>query len=156
FNAALASKPGPDADSSHHDVFNQALEEQNKPGIGEALGRGALQGASLGFSDEAAGAIEAIADKLRGAHETIGELYAKHRDESRAANKRAEEAHPTAFKVGDVGGGLATMAIPGLGIGGGAARAIGTAAALGGASGLGHSTAEDVGGAAADTLKGAG
>jgi hypothetical protein len=77
------------------------------PGQLESLGRGALQGGSLGFSDEIAGGIEAALEKLRGTHEDIGKLYAKHRDESRAANAAAEAANPLTYGGGKLAGGLA-------------------------------------------------
>ena len=73
----------------------------------ESLGRGALQGGSLGFSDEIAGGVEAALERLRGAHEDLGKLYAKHRDESRAANRAAQTANPLTFGAGKIAGGLA-------------------------------------------------
>jgi hypothetical protein len=77
------------------------------PGYLESLGRGALQGGTLGFSDEIGGAIEAALEDLRGTHENIGKLYAKHRDESRAANAAAQQANPITYGAGQVAGGLA-------------------------------------------------
>jgi hypothetical protein len=118
-----------------------------------ALGRGALQGATLGFSDEITGAIEsALSDKS----------YKQARDEARAANKTAEEAHSNYYAGGQVAGGLATMLVPGLNIAKGAsvAAAAGTAALAGGLAGLGSSEADlrpaaisagNVGRAAVDT-----
>ncbi len=111
-------------------------------GQGESALRGAAQGASLGFADELAGGGEALLDKLRGAHEALGELYLKHRDESRRAYKAAEEANPGTYMAGQIGGGLATAAIPGLGAGGLVAQGL-KMGALGAVAGAGASEAQD-------------
>ncbi len=111
-------------------------------GQGESALRGAAQGASLGFADELAGGGEALLDKLRGAHEALGELYLKHRDESRAKYKAAEEANPGTYMAGQIGGGLATAAIPGLGAGGLVAQGL-KMGALGAVAGAGASEAQD-------------
>jgi hypothetical protein len=123
------------------------------PGKWETLGRSVLQGATLRFSDEISGAIEsALTDKT----------YKQARDEARARNKAAEEAHPGLYTAGEMGGGLATMLVPGLNIAKGAsvAAAAGTAALAGGLAGLGSSEADlrpaaisagNVGRAAVDT-----
>jgi hypothetical protein len=86
-------------------IPDQAAQEG--PGQLESLGRGAAQGGSLGFSDEIAGGVEAALEKLRGAHEDIGKLYVRHRDESRAANEAAQQANPLTYGGGKILGGLA-------------------------------------------------
>lgn len=121
---------------------------QDEPGYLEALGRGALQGVTFGFGDEVQGALESIfTDKT----------YQQARDEARQANARAQAAHSTTYGIGELGGGLATAAIPGLGIAEGAG--LGTVAAksalAGGLSGLGTSEATDIGGLAKDVGEGA-
>jgi hypothetical protein len=105
--------------------------------------RGAAQGVSLGFADELTGALEsAFTDKT----------YEQARDESRANYKKAETDNPIAYGAGQVGGGAATMFVPGLG----AAKGVKGLATLGGLAGLGSSEADDAAGMLADTAKGAG
>lgn len=124
--------------------------------------RGAAQTASLGFSDEIAGGLEALRDKMRGDARPFEDIYRQHRDESRAKYKAAEAENPNAYLAGEVAGVVGSLAIPGLGSLG-AAKTLGGAvaggAALGAAQGLGSSEADltkgDVGGAAADAGLGA-
>lgn len=82
----------------------------------EALGRGALQGASLGFGDELAGFFAAL-----GAPDSriqypegagFGERYATARDYYRGKNAGAKEAYPKTYVGGQIAGGLA---VPGIG-----------------------------------------
>lgn len=128
------------------------LVPQQEPSALESFGRGALQGVTGGFADEITGAIE---------HAITGKRYAQARDESRANYKAAEEANPTASLAGNVGGGLASIFLPGAGVTRAATVAgrIGAGAALGGLAGLGNSEADltkgDVAGAARDTAIGA-
>lgn len=117
--------------------------------------RGAGQGATMGFGDELVGAFQAVPEALT-TDQKLSELYAKYRDIQRAKNEAAEAAHPWAYGAGQVGGGIATMAIPGVvasKVGGLAGKAAGGiaglseaaqgslkgAAALGGVTGLGLS-----------------
>lgn len=124
--------------------------------------RGAAQTASLGFSDEIAGGLEALRDKMRGDARPFEDIYRQHRDESRAKYKAAEAENPNAYLAGEAAGVVGSLAIPGLGSLG-AAKTLGGAvaggAALGAAQGLGSSEADltkgDVGGAAADAGLGA-
>lgn len=122
----------------------------SKPGKLESFGRGALQGVTFGFADELTGALESLfTDKT----------YSQSRDESRANYRAAKEANPGTYLAGELGGGLATMAIPG----GAIARGAGAAAKAGGfaanavrgagagiLSGIGQSEAEDLEGIAKD------
>ena len=112
-----------------------------EPGRLEALGRGALQGVSFGFSDEVTGALESIfTDKT----------YQRARDEARAANARAQQAHSGFYGGGEIAGGIAGAFVPGLDIAEGAG--LGTVAAksavAGALGGVGTSEATDVGGLA--------
>jgi len=70
----------------------------------QALMGGALQGATFGFADELAAS---------GAKDNAE--YRKTRDETRRAFAEAEQGDPSAFATGELAGGAATMAIPGLG-----------------------------------------
>ena len=74
------------------------------PSILESVGRGALQGASMGFADEIAGAIGAATSK---------KTYTEARDESRAAFDLAKSTNPKAYLAGEVGGGFAGALAPG-------------------------------------------
>jgi hypothetical protein len=114
--------------------------------------RGAAQGVSLGFADEITGAGEALLDKIKGEDAPLSDLYAKRRDESRANYHKAEEDNPLAYGAGQVGGGAATMFVPGLG----AAKGVKGLATLGGLAGLGSSEADSAAGMVMDTAKGAG
>ena len=120
----------------------------NPPSKLESFARGAAQGASMGFADEISGAIESA---------LTNKTYEQARDESRANFKRAKDANYYTSLDGELGGGVATAFLPGLG----AANAVktmrgaaGVGAALGGVTGLGQSEAKDAQGLAVDTLTG--
>jgi hypothetical protein len=154
---------------------------QDSPEVGklESAGRGALQGATFGFSDEIYGAVAGAVDWLRG----DGFNYAQNRDEARAANERARAANPASYLAGEVGGGIALpFGAAGLAartgsVGRGLMSATGVApeaaaatfwgrvgqgasqgARMGATHGLGHSNADltqgDVAGAAGDIATG--
>jgi hypothetical protein len=128
-----------------------------KPGMLESLGRGAEQGATMGFGDELNGALSAIAQKA-GEHsdENLTDLYTKNRDESRAAMKAAENAHPFVYGAGNVAGGLGTaLATAGGSLAEeGALGAIKAGGAIGAVSGLGNSEKTTLPGMASDALAG--
>ena len=117
----------------------------------ESVVRGAAQGASFGFSDEITGALEAaFTDKT----------YEQARDESRQNYTNARETNPIAYGASEVGAGVATAFIPGLGAlnaGRGAkiAEVVGKAALQGGLQGTGYSDKDTVAGVAADAAAGA-
>lgn len=139
----------------------------------EAGERGALQGATLGFGDELAAAVDAGISKIplvRDLAERVNKssggsgpglpvndpniTYAQRRDAYRGANASAQEQHPKTYLGGQLGGALATArAVPALGAGLGGAVA--TNALVGGAAGAGESTAASPLGVAADAGKGA-
>jgi hypothetical protein len=127
------------------------------------FGRGALQGGTLGFSDEIAGAFEAplgaaksIANKFGG--EFDDSEYRAARDDSRMLDAEASERSPGAFTSGQVAGGVASAFVPGLNVAKGAklAQTAVTAASQGGLMGLGSSTGENVGELARDASVGFG
>lgn len=153
--------------------------------------RGLRSGASLGFADELGGLVQAaqqtvnsalpgplrrLAEKYHPlyvppATETSGrELSAKEvfhaaRAGNRADDAQVEAAQPTAFLIGELGGG-ALVPIPGAGaargtkLGARLGRAAAQGAGMGAAYGLGHSEADltrgELGQAALDTGLGAG
>jgi hypothetical protein len=145
----------------------------------EDFGRGLVQGGSLGFSDEIAGALEAplgatksIANKFGGEFDDTA--YRAARDESRMLDAQASERSPGAFTSGQVAGGVASAFVPGLNVAKGAKLAgaaipkiagtaladlAGTALISGGqglAAGVGSSTGENVGELARDAAIGTG
>lgn len=118
----------------------------------ESGARGVADTLSLGFADEATGALESLfTDKP----------YEQARDESRANYEAAQKANPLTYGAGQLGGAVGTAFIPGLGVANSAklATAVGKSALTGGLAGLGTSTADltegDFAGAAKDTASGA-
>jgi hypothetical protein len=110
----------------------------------ESTLRGIKQGVTLGFGDEITGALEAA---------FTNKSYRLARNEAREADYRAQKSNPLAYGAGELGGGVASAFIPGLGL----AKSVGLAAKLGygalagkaalgavtgAAAGLGASTAE--------------
>jgi hypothetical protein len=118
------------------------------PSTAAAVLRGAGQGLTMGFGDELGGAIGSMFSR---------KTYEQIRDEIRAADKAAQEAHPFAFGAGEIGGGIGSALIPGLGIARGAklATTVGKAALSGGIYGAGKSEGETAGDIIADAAKGA-
>jgi hypothetical protein len=106
--------------------------------------RGAAQGATLGYSDEIVGGAEAAYRKLTGDTRPLSEIYETARNESRLANKEAQEANPGIYTTGGIGGSLATMLIPGVNVAKGASigRAALQGAGIGGVAGAGASDEE--------------
>jgi len=127
----------------------------------ESFARGALQGASLGFGDEASALIDYGVSKVPGlrnlaqkAHDekfpaltNPDVTYSERRDAYRQRNAEAEKANPKTYLGGELVGGAAT--IPAAG-GFGGAKTLGTVlktgaklgAKLGGVSALGSSKAD--------------
>ena len=134
------------------------------PGELEAVGRGLAQGASLGFADEAVGGVKGLWRALGSRKkflDAIGEEYKTARDEYRANDDAAREAHSGLFTAGELGGAVASSLVPGAGVlnvGRGArlAQALGKSALAGGVAGIGTSKAEDLGDIAVDAALGAG
>jgi hypothetical protein len=130
------------------------MEQAAEPGMMEALGRGTLQGGTLGFADELGGGAYALKDALtKGSISDIVKDYIKNRDEIRGNNAKAQAAHPWAYGGGELAGGVGTMLIPGAGVG----NTLKGAAGLGALYGVGKSDADitDVPAIAGDALKGA-
>jgi hypothetical protein len=75
----------------------------------QGLAGGTLQGATFRFADE----LAAVVDSLRGKGN-----YRQLRDENRKAFADAEAGDPGAFATGNLIGGAATVALPGVGMGG--------------------------------------
>ncbi len=82
----------------------------------ESIGRGAAQGATLGFGDEASASVEKLIGTLVGWFDPeIAEIYDNQSildlaQENEEINERARKAHPVAYLAGDVSGSLVTTA----------------------------------------------
>lgn len=121
----------------------------NKPDKIDSTARGAVQGISLGLADEIVGGAEALWNKANGDPAEFGNLYKKYRDESRANFKKAENANPSSYLAGEIGGGLATAAIP-FGSVATIGKAAVTGARIGAINAFGQSEANNLGEAIED------
>lgn len=155
--AAATPAPALSAASKYLDDPEEAAPTSPDPktSAAEAFGRGAAQGATLGFADEIAGLGKAlfntnIAEPRSG--DFFGQKYRKGRDETREADKTAQAEHPGWYTGGNVAGTVATSFVPGLGVakGAGALKTALAAGRIGAAQGLGESEATDLGGMARD------
>jgi len=157
---------------------DELAEFKPEPGMAESAGRGALQGASLGFGDEFAAGVDTLVSKIPGVRAVANAIqgenhggalpldnpdltYQQRRDAYRAKNAEAQQANPVSYGAGELGGTLATSLVPGVAVarGAGLATAAGKAALVGGANALGASEADLTKGefaqAAKDTATGA-
>lgn len=124
-----------------------------KPGMLESGLRGAAQGLGMGFADEITGALESTAGSLGLVPD---KTYEQARDESRANYIAAEKANPLTYGAAQLGGGVASLAIPGLNVakGAGLATTVGKTALQGALTGLGSSEADNAGDLAKDAITG--
>lgn len=99
-----------------------------------AAARGAIQGVTLGFSDEIEGAIKAGVAKMEGDERDYSEIYTDKRDQARKENAISREISPFAF-----GGAEFAGAIPTVLAGGPVTAGLRGAALLGGVTGVGMS-----------------
>lgn len=133
--------------ASDNDPFAEfAVKPEASPA--ESFVRGGAQGASMGFADEATGALGVVKNlkNIAFGSDTVKDTYKKERDESRAAYKAAEAANPYSYLVGQVGGAGASSFVPVTGLA--------SLAAKGALSGAGYSSAEDSVGVAKDSAIG--
>ncbi len=103
---------------------------------------GAAQGATLGFADEIGGAAGALGGLYTGMDpRKLMDAYSQTRDKLRGGISEAQEANPKSYLAGNVAGGFASQAVPGLGIakGTGALMSAGKAATQGALMGAGES-----------------
>lgn len=135
------------------------LEEQeasSTPDISklESAARGGMQGLTLGFADELAGAGESGVDAITGKINLsdIAEAYRQHRDESRSAFNDAKKANPYTYGASELAGGIGgAVALPGVA----ALKGIKGGLALGGLAGGGLSEANNINDLAYDVSKSA-
>ena len=128
--------------SQDEEIELAALQQAEKQDISklESFGRAAVEGASLGFSDEASGLLRAGVRKIQGDETDFNEAYEQERDIERERNRLAEEANPITSLAGGLGGGV----VPAVATGGASLGITGfrAAAVLGGLSGVGFSNAK--------------
>ncbi len=128
--------------------------------------RGAAQGATMGFADELEGGLRGAGDVIFGSNKfsELPERYRERRDTARAQYEKAREDNPKSYMAGEVGGGVGTAFLPGIGLSNVASKAgllgkIAEGAVIGGTQGLGTSTADltkgDIEGVTDDVKKGA-
>ena len=127
-----------------------------QPSQTEAFRRGAVQGAAFGWADEVEAAWKAKA--------ISGPKYEKQVGEVRSKYDAAQKAHPGAYLAGEIGGGIATAILPGMGVfqvakGAGLAKSLATAGAagitFGSIEGAGRSTEKELQGILKDAATGA-
>jgi hypothetical protein len=84
----------------------------------ESMGRGGLQGGSLGFADEGAGVFWGVGDVLTGkaSPKDIVDRYYFHRNKSREKNVQAQADNPGSYLGGELAGGVGSAFVPGLGV----------------------------------------
>jgi hypothetical protein len=105
----------------------------------ESLGRGAAQGATLGFADELGGAVFGAKEALT-SDKTFSDAYKERRDYAREQNKSAQEANPWSYGGGELAGGLLAPGVAGAG-----AATLGGAILKGAAVNLGQGAVSRVG-----------
>lgn len=144
------------------DLLAQGATLSEAPSELESGVRGAVQGSTLGFSDEIQGALQGLWDSLT-TEEKLAVAYAKRRDDARKANELAEAVNPKSYMAGEIGGGLASavaggaagLSLKGASVAGRLGAAALEGAGYGAAQGLGYSKADDVAGMVKDTASGA-
>lgn len=112
-----------------------------------SAGRGAMQGATLGWSDEIKGGLGAAYARMTRPElfqdQTVGETYRQGRDMERSADKEAQDKNPGTYGAAEFAGGMLT---PAVGLSGtpSAARLAAVGGGYGAGSAAGYSKAEDV------------
>lgn len=144
-----------DSKELHSEFDSLAPAAPAKPGILENAGqtasdlaRGAGQGLSFGFSDEAMGGAQALKDIISDPSKAQDflKLYRQHQQEEQTANEAAAKRSPIAYNIGDYGSTLASGLLTGGGSLAGRVGAKGLAqlalkgGLTGGAQALGRST----------------
>lgn len=167
--AAVRSLSAPPLAASHG---SEPVYKPPQVGAVESGVRGGIQGASFGWGDEVAAAVDAalpnvlrndvsrravapgLGDLVKGgAEDTFGARYRRARDFYRSRNADAEEANPGTYLAGQVTGGVAPALAGGAPALGG--RLLARAAGQGAAQGAGYSDATEVRGLVGDTALGA-
>jgi hypothetical protein len=126
-----------------------AERERPKASPAESVFRGAAQGASLGFIDEATAGVGAVKDWAAGklgmrGDISVSDAYGTYINRIRAKDDAAKADNPAAFTAGAVGGGVATAVVPGAiaAKAGQAMNSVKGGVAIGGLTGAGMSEAD--------------
>lgn len=136
-------------DTSDKDLDLSGLDkiyDPDAPGQGEAALRGGAQGLTSNFEPRIVGAAQSAYHKITDENtQKLSDLYDKYKQIQEKQNAAAEKAFPKTYLGGQLAGGAAQLAIPGVGIAKGAdiVNAGLKTAALGGLAGLGAT--EDIG-----------
>jgi hypothetical protein len=125
-----------------------AQPQARQMGIAEGLYRMVQRGATLGWSDEIAGGMDAVLKKLQGDPRAFGELYDSLRSQTAAQDDRFKAENPTAGALAE-GTGTALTMVPSMVATGGAAvpASLPTVMARSGAAGAGAGYAAGAGSA---------
>jgi hypothetical protein len=166
-------------DSSEHKSFDwdahpDVEETKTHASPLESFGRQVAQSGTLGFSDEIAGAGEALGKALglKGLGgpmrdisrddegptinlDKLKEAYLKGRNAERSTLANDKKENPKSSLAGELTGAMATSLIPGVGLANTPKEMAAAGAALGGAAGLGTSEADNLTDTGKDILKGA-
>jgi hypothetical protein len=126
------------------------------PGKMASLGRGAAQGATLGFGDEIQGLIQAALPVAGDEGKSFFQRYNAERNAARQTNEAAQKAHGGYYLGGNIVGGMAPAVLTATLAPAGAASRIAQGAGIGATAGTGESRAENLGGLAKDAAIGAG
>lgn len=115
----VGGKPRFDPGKSFEVVNPPAKEEGVASQAGAAM-RGGAQGITFGYADEATAGVGGLIDWAQGKLGMRGDIslsdaYHTRRDAIRMADAKAEDEFPKTFVGGQVGGGLLTAFVPGLG-----------------------------------------
>lgn len=100
-----------DAEQARLDALDAEIERRgiDPEGQGQTGAQGFVSGATLGFSDEISGAVNAIPQVFQGV--SIGDAYGANRDVERRINQRGREENPGTFLGSQIAGGLVTGGI---------------------------------------------
>lgn len=124
----------------YEDIYNQTPTKP--PSKLDSLMRGFTQGGTFGYGDEVSGGMEVLkkylTQKFKGDKTPIDfrDDYVKNRDFHRLQLERAKKENPKSYLAGELLGGGATMAVPGL-----QEATVAKLTALGALQGLGYSNA---------------
>ena len=145
-------------EESHDDFAKSigAVPVAAQTGDGEALLRGAAQGASMGFADEATAAVGGFYDWVKAKSGGRGDIdlkdaYKSWKSAIQAADNKAKADQPALYTGAEIGGGIASSMLPG-----GAALNAAKGAKLGVVAGKGalQGALTGYGGSESDTLAG--
>ena len=153
--------PRPDGALTDEEMFGGDPKPDKYSKLGSA-GMGALQG-FYGVADEAYGTGRALYDIATGPEELkdLVDTYNKRTGEARKEFKQAKKDNPYSYTGAEIGTGVASAFIPGLGFlntakGAKLGTTLGKGAITGAAAGWGGSEADSAGGIVDDTITGAG